>query len=303
MNITLRQLRAFVAVAQTGSFTLAAERLYVTQSALSGLIKEMESSLGVRLFDRSTRRIELTPVGQELNPLIDKILHDLDGVLDEVTQLKALSKGLVRVAAPQLMACTLLPDIIASFRERHPGVRVQLIDCGVESVVSRVFTGEVDLGVGPERDPNSDILATPLFERSFYAVYPPGHPLAELPEIRWADLARYPLITLQGQFTKGLSTDLRYQVSGLDFGSSTVVNYMTTAFSMVAAGLGVTVCIPYAASLVRLYQFEMRPVVAPTIPRSFYVFTRDRRALSPAAQRFHDELFRYIEQHPDFQTN
>src|SRR5574338_622948 len=122
MNITLRQLRAFVAVACTGSFTLAAERLFVTQSALSGLIKELEQSLGVRLFDRSTRRIELSDVGRGIFPLIDKILLDLDRVIDEVTNLKALKKGLARVAAPQLMACTLLPEVIGSFHGAFPEI-------------------------------------------------------------------------------------------------------------------------------------------------------------------------------------
>lgn len=120
MNISLRQLRAFVAVARTGSFTLAAEGLFITQSALSGLIKEMERSLGVRLFDRSTRRIQLTDIGRGIYPLIDKILHDLDGVLEEVAHLKALKKGVVRVAAPQLMASTLLPEVIAAYTARHP---------------------------------------------------------------------------------------------------------------------------------------------------------------------------------------
>ena len=114
MNITLRQLRAFIAVARSGSFTLAAESLFITQSALSGLIKELEQSLGVRLFDRSTRRIQLSDIGRGIYPLIDKILADLDGVLDEVANLKALKKGVVRVAAPQLMACTLLPEVIAA---------------------------------------------------------------------------------------------------------------------------------------------------------------------------------------------
>ena len=128
MNITLRQLRAFIAVARSGSFTLAAESLFITQSALSGLIKELEQSVGVRLFDRSTRRIQLSEIGRGIYPLIDKILADLDGVLDEVANLKALKKGVVRVAAPQLMACTLLPEVIAAYRAEHPQVDIRLID-------------------------------------------------------------------------------------------------------------------------------------------------------------------------------
>ena len=141
MNITLKQLRAFVAVARSGSFTLAAESLFVTQSALSGLIKELEQVIGLRLFDRSTRRIQLSEVGRSIYPLIDKILDDLDGVLDEVSN-PPLRKGLVRVATPQLMASTLLPEVIAAFGEVHPAVEIRLVDCAVESVVSRVFSAK-----------------------------------------------------------------------------------------------------------------------------------------------------------------
>ena len=81
MNVTLRQLRAFLAVARTGSFTLAAESLYISQSALSGLVKELEQSMGVRLIDRSTRRVHLTEAGERLSPMLETVLHDLDEVL------------------------------------------------------------------------------------------------------------------------------------------------------------------------------------------------------------------------------
>ncbi|MBI1906027.1 MAG: LysR family transcriptional regulator [Rhodocyclales bacterium] len=300
MNITLRQLRAFIAVAATGSFTLAAERLFITQSALSGLIKELEGSLGLRLVDRSTRRIQLSDTGRELYPLIDKILHDLDGVLDEVANLKALKKGTVRVAAPQLMACTLLPEVIAAYGAEHPDIRIRLVDCAVESVVSRVFSGEVDFGVGPERDPNSDIDATPLFELPFFAVFPPGHPLAAHETVTWADLESHPLIALQGQFTERLSLDLREGVRDKSLNPTTMVAFMSTALSMVSTGLGVTVCIPYAASLVRLYGLEMRPLVDPVVTRRFYTFSRNARSLTPASQSFRDYLLRYVAEHAEF---
>ncbi len=300
MNVTLRQLRAFAAVARTGSFTVAAESLFVTQSALSGLIKELEQSLGLRLFDRSTRRIHLSAIGQAIYPLIDKILLDLDGVLDEVTNLKELKKGIVRVAAPQLMSCTLLPEVIAAYQAEHPHVRVRLSDCGVEGVVSRVFSGEVDFGVGPERDPSSDIRAEELFCLPFHAVFPPDHPLAAQQEIRWSDLEPYPLITLQGQFTERLSLDLHAATREGELEPNTTVTFMSTALSMASSGLGVTICIPYAASLVRLYGLAMRPLVAPVVDRRFYVFGRANHTLSPAAQSFRDFLVRYVKENESF---
>lgn len=298
MNMTLRQLRAFVAVGRTESFTLAAESLFITQSALSGLIKELEQALGIRLVDRSTRRTRLSDVGRDLYPLVEKILGDLDRVMDEVAQRQALKTGVVRVAAPQLMASTLLPDIMAAYSALRPAIRLEVVDCAVESVMSRVFSGEVDFGIGPERDPNSDITATTLFRGPFMVVYPPGHPLGELDSVRWEDILSYPLTTLQGQFTKRLALDLRASAPGLNFSPMHEVAFLSTALAMVNAGMGITVCVSYAASLVKLYGLELRPLRDPEVFRSFYVFTRQGRSLSPAAEDFRSFLFRYVQERP-----
>lgn len=298
MTVTLRQLRAFVAVARTGSFTLAAESLFITQSALSGLIKEFESALGLRVIDRSTRRTRLSDVGRDLYPLVEKILNDLDRVMEEVEERQALKTGVARVAAPQLMASTLLPEIVAAYAVARPAIRVKVVDCAVESVMSRVFSGEVDFGIGPEREPNSDIAATTLFRGPFMVVFPTGHPLGELEEISWRDVLRYPLTTLQGQFTERLALDLRAANRGLNFSPTHEVAFMSTALAMVNAGLGITVCISYAASLVQLYRLEMRPLRDPEVFRSFYVFTRQGRSLSPAAEDFKTFLFDFVGARP-----
>jgi DNA-binding transcriptional LysR family regulator len=298
MNVTLRQLRAFVAVARTGSFTLAAESLFVTQSALSGLIRELEQSLGLRLIDRSTRRIHLTDVGRDLFPLVEKILNDLDGVLNEVANLKSLKTGTVRVAAPQLMSCTLLPEVIAAFAALHPGIRIRLVDSPVENVAARVLSGEVDLGIGPERDPNPHIEATTLFELPFMAVMPADHALTRRTSVRWSDLAGFPLISLGGPFAERLAADLH--AAARDLTVEAKVSFMSTALSMVSAGMGITVCIPYAASLVRLYDLVMRPLIDPVVTRRFFVLGRSDRSLSPAAQAFREFLFQEIEHRKGF---
>lgn len=298
MNITLRQLRAFVALARTGSFTLAAESLFVTQSALSGLIKELEQVLGVRVVDRSTRRIQLSDMGKELYPLLEKTLHDLDRVLQDVVERKDLKTGLVRVAAPQLMASTLLPEIIAAYSQHQPSIQIKLIDSVVEGITSRVFSGEVDFGIGPERDPNSDILAETLFEGRFMAVFPKGHPLGKRKKIRWADFAAYPFISLQGQFTERLRMDLRAAAGDVNFTPANEVAFMSTALAMVNAGLGVTLCITYASALVDLYKLEMRPIVEPVVRRRFFTFTHNRRSLSPAAESFKSFVFQYVKDRP-----
>ncbi|SDE37710.1 transcriptional regulator, LysR family [Massilia sp. PDC64] len=329
MNPTLRQMRAFVALAKTGNFTLAAQYMHVTQSALSGLIKELEQTLGVRVVDRSTRRIALTETGNELYPLFSQMIDDLDRALANIADQAQLRKGIVRVAVPQLMACTLLPQVIAAWRTRYPDIRISLSDSPVEAVTTRVLSGETDFGIGPERDSAPQLEARELMEMPFEAVVPPDHALAKRRRLGWGDLAAHPLITLRGQFTERLLADMgsgggdgkpgrsgnrmeNAEDGGSDGGRNEKrsgsadtlreltlrpaheVTYMTTALAMVASGLGITVCMPYAAPLVRLHGLRMLPLDAPVLTRRFFVYTREQRSLSPAAAAFIAFLFDWV---------
>ena len=96
-----------------------------------------------------------------------KTLQDLDGALEAMADVKALKRGVVRIAAPQLMSCAVLPEVIASFNREHPNIDVRLLDCLVESVLGKVHSGEVDFGIGPERESSADIEAQTLFELPF----------------------------------------------------------------------------------------------------------------------------------------
>ncbi|MDB5792315.1 MAG: LysR family transcriptional regulator [Massilia sp.] len=295
MNPTLRQMRAFVALAKAGNFTLAAQYMHVTQSALSGLIKELEQTLGARVVDRSTRRITLTDIGRELYPLFSQMIDDLDGALANVADHTQLRKGVVRIAAPQLMCCTLVPAAMAAYRARHPDIDVRVADSPVENVIARVLSGESDIGIGPEREAMPQLQARELFEMPFALVFPEGHPLESAERVTWQDVAPYPFIALEGQFTERLLADMHALLRDVPLKPANEVTFMTTALAMVSAGLGVTVCLPYAEPLVQLYRLRMRPLEEPVLTRRFFVYTRAGRSLSPAAESFIDFLFPYVE--------
>src|SRR5689334_11913980 len=123
MNVSLRQLRAFVAVCDTGSFTGAARQLHITQSALSLLIKDLETELGIRLLERTTRNVRLSEAGASFRPLVNGVLQDLERAIASVADLRDLKRGVARIAAPQLMSLTLLPQVLPTHRARHPGVQ------------------------------------------------------------------------------------------------------------------------------------------------------------------------------------
>ncbi|HEX2519435.1 MAG TPA: LysR substrate-binding domain-containing protein [Castellaniella sp.] len=296
MDVTLRQLRAFTAVARTGSFTRAAESLHITQSALSGLIKELESQVGVRLVDRNTRRIHLSEAGREFHSVATRLLRDLDGALEDIDKLKRLRRGVVRIAAPQLMASTLMPDAIAGFQRAHPDIRIRLVDCAVEDAIAQALRGEVDISIGPYREGLTELDADPLFDLPFMAVFPAGHPLEAEERITWADLVRHPLIALQGQFTEQLVMDLHGTVAMMAMRPRHEVAFMSTALSMVSAGLGVTMCLTYASTLVNLYGLRMRPLHDPEIRRQFFVYSHQHASLSPAAEAFVAYLHEHVGQ-------
>ncbi|MDP2368702.1 LysR substrate-binding domain-containing protein [Rhodoferax sp.] len=173
-------------------------------------------------------------------------------------------------------------------------VQVRLFDCLVENVLGRVHSGEVDFGIGPEREPSADIEARTLFELPFVVVFPKGHPLEKKKRVSWDDALRYPVIALQGEFTQRLRVDLHASLSDQALQPSHEVSFMTTALAMVSAGLGVTTCLPYADALITRYQLLSRPLLDPVVQRKFFVFTRRDRPYSPAAQRFASYLFEHM---------
>ncbi len=121
MNVSLRQLRAFVAVAELESFTGAAQQLHITQSALSLMIKDLESELGIRLLDRTTRSVRLAEAGHAFLPLVVGVLEDLERAIESVADLRDLKRGVARIAAPQLMSLTLLPTRARCPPDASPG--------------------------------------------------------------------------------------------------------------------------------------------------------------------------------------
>src|SRR5688500_5626984 len=126
MNITLRQLQAFCTVARLGSFTKAANALHTTQPALSVQIGQLEDALGLRLFDRTTRTVAITRVGEELLPRAERTLAELAGIVDSASGLGAKNAGRIVVAALPSVASSFLPEAIASFRAKFPNVQIVL---------------------------------------------------------------------------------------------------------------------------------------------------------------------------------
>jgi LysR family carnitine catabolism transcriptional activator len=186
--VTLRQMRAFVAVAQDGSITQAAKRLHLTTSALSMLVSSLEGELGVRLFERTTRRLVLTASGTELLPAIQSVFEKLDDAFEGLRQSSDRRSGRLSLATSPLLAATLVPSLLASFLKDHAAVRVELLDLPVNAIAEAVRSGQVDFGVCTADADVPDLVSTLMYQDSLMLACLPSHPLAAQREVRWTDL-------------------------------------------------------------------------------------------------------------------
>lgn len=286
MNITIKQLRAFITVAKYQNFTAAAQHLHLSQSALSGLIKELENTLGFQVFDRTTRQLNLSQLGEQLLPQAQRIIHELMVFESQITMFNKLEQGQVRIAVSQQFAASMMPMVIANFQKTYPHIQFTLIDCSVEMVLQRVQSMDVDFGLGAERAFDDDIKAEFLFELPFFVVMPSHHRLSQQSQVRWLDLQDEPMITLQGPFTKHLLQDLPETLAQVLKQPQYEVNFLSTAFALTKQGLGLTLCLPYASERVSQQGLVMKQLINPVIKRRFFLYQRTHRTLSPAMMAF-----------------
>ncbi|MGP5525589.1 LysR family transcriptional regulator [Psychrobacter celer] len=302
MNISIRQLTAFITVADNGSFTRASDQMHLTQSAVSGLIKELESSLGIVLFDRTTRQLSLSAVGRHLLPQARRVLNEMHLFENEASSLTSLAQGQVRLAVSQFAASS-MPAVIAQFSQTYPDISVSLLDCSAENVLQHIQNIEVDLGVGTElgfMEMDDDISTDLLYELPFCVVMPEQHVLAQRSEIVWQDLLETPLITLQGPFIEQVTTELDEAVAAHIQQARYKVNFMSTALEMTRQGFGITLCLPYMPEVIDWVSangLQMRPLAHPVKTRRFFIYQRSSRALAPATVAFKQFLQTHFSQH------
>lgn len=294
MNIDVRQLRAFVTVAESGSFTRAAGSLNLSQPALTVQIRKLEEGLGLRLFDRNTRSVALTRSGRELLPALGRILRELDGVVAETRQLSTMQRGIVRLAVLPSFASGVLPEIIADFRRRHPGIGFSIRDVIASRVAELVAAGEADLGLtgGAVLEPDLEILLRSTDR--MHAVYPEGHALARRAAIGIADLAGHPLVLMDQATSVRQVVDAAFAAAGIVPLVGAEVTYMASAVGMVRAGLGVAI-LPGSAMEVRAERsLRSQRIEGDGFARPIAVVKRRGRTLPPASERFLAELGRVV---------
>ncbi|AGI24491.1 LysR family transcriptional regulator [Pseudomonas sp. MT3] len=288
--MTVKQLRAFLAVAQTLSFAQACERLHLSQPALSLAIKSLEESLGGQLLVRTTRSVALTPEGETLLPLARRLLTDWDNAEELMHQHFTLQLGKVSIAAMPSFAGNLLPAVLRTFRDRHPKVNVAVHDVINEQVLEMVRNHRVELGIALEPDSLDGLSFTPFYTDRFIAVLPADSPLAGEATITWEQLLEDHFIALQRPSAVRLLLEDRLAARHGRLPVAFESHQLVTVGRMVAEGLGVS-------AVPRLCRQQMEELGArcvaldePCIERRVGLFCLAEHKLSSAAQALSDVL-------------
>ncbi|MDY7579968.1 LysR family transcriptional regulator [Herbaspirillum sp. RTI4] len=296
LRFTPRQLDAFITVADMRSFTAASQRLSLSASAVSQLIAELEQTIGFRLFDRSTRLVSLSSAGKEFLASAETAVKHLRQAESAAADVRNRAAGVVRIAAPMVLASVMLPEAIQAYQQKQPKVVVRIRDASVERLVDMVASGDADLAVGPDRATGDEVQRHLLCESAWVLWCAYGHPLAAKPELRWSDLRNTPLVAAGRDHERNVAQMSDSLPEDQRIGNIDVVDNITTALGIARAGLAATLSPEYVGALARPLGLTMRRVVDPEIMRYLCLYQPVRRATSPAAEGFAEHLSEWLPQ-------
>lgn len=283
MNPSIRQLNAFVAVAQSRSLAEASERIHLSQPAISIALRKLEESVGGALFSRSTRQLSLTPEGKAFLPVAIRLLNDWTEAFEDLDDLFSKNRGKVTVAALPTLAAGLLPGIIATFHDRYPRINFALHDVLAEQVNAMVREGRADLGLSVPPLDAEEFHFEPVLEDRYVAVCPSSHPLLAQPQVEWAQLAGHPFIGIHRLSSSRQDIDRIMADVGKTLDIRCDASQIATVGRMVAAGVGISVLPELSFRQIATHGIEYRPLVQPRIGRPLGIIQRRRHPLSAAA--------------------
>ena len=285
--MNLSQLKAFLAVAQDRSFSRAAEKLYLTQPAVSKQIQALEEALGMRLFDRVGRSILLTQAGNILHDHAHIAFQTLEEARETINQLRGLQRGHLRISAASTIGTYMLPQPLGELKAQFPGIEISLAITNKARVVQQVLSHEVELGfVGPPVEPAELEMEEYLLDE-LVLIMAPTHRLAQEESVGVAELVEEVFILReQGSGTREIMEEElgRVRVSlkkAMELGSTEAIK------QAVAANLGVSIVSKFAISLETLQgRLAVARLPELNLRRQLFVIHHGGRTLSPAAQEF-----------------
>lgn len=284
MNISLEDVRAFLVISELESFRQAADRLAVSQSALSRRVRKIEDQLGARLFDRSTRRVALTAVGREFIPLAQRMVGEFERSLERIGDVIGRRRGLVTVASLMTVACGVLPRVAERFGAANPNVKLRILDATGPEILEHVRSGEAEFGIDMEGEPDAEIAFEPLAVEHYVLACRPDHPLAGTAPLPWSAVEGHRCVVLGPD--SGIGRQLRASVPSIDW--QVEMQHLGTVLGFLAAGVGVAAVPALALSSINSAELSYRRLTRPEVERRIGLIRRRGAALSPAALGLRD---------------
>ncbi len=276
MNLSLRQMRAFLHVARIGNFTRAAEQAHMTQAGLSTLVREMERQLGCRLFDRTTRMVGLTAAGRRLLPVVERVVTDLDDVTARLGSEGDQARQTLRIAATPLVSSNLLPQVFHQFRLGHPAVSLKLFDADLRDVEAMVTGGEADMGLGFFFKAVPGLERTPVGRFHLMRVAPAdaAATASAIGTAPWSSLRAAELLGLPQSNPIQKVIDLHLAAIGRADAARPAFNFFGTLISMVEAGFGTAVMPTFALAACRRHRVRVDVLIKPKVELDFFRITK-----------------------------
>ncbi|WP_165988040.1 LysR family transcriptional regulator [Streptomyces sp. YIM 98790] len=285
----LRHLEYFVAVAEEQHFTRAADRLLVSQSALSASVRALERELGARLFLRNTRSVALTEAGRALLDEARRTLAGVRAARDAVAAVRGLLRGTLAIGTEQCIGAVDVSRLLARFHQLHPGVEIRLRQAGSQSLAEDVAAGRLDLAFVAlcGQQPPAGVRLTPLTDEPMVLLCPPDHPLGERKQVTWQDLADRTFVDFAPDWGARTLADRAFTDAGVGRQVALEVNDVHTLLGLIGHGLGIALVPEHITRKPEAAVLSAIPLAAAAGPRwtaSVAAPTPDSAA--PAARRF-----------------
>lgn len=285
MAISYRNMQAFVCVAESATFAEAAEKLHLTQPALSSAIKKMEEQLGGKLFSRSTRRVSLTPEGETLFPTAKRLLNDWDEAFQDMQNLFAMNQGKLTIAAMPSFAESCLPGILKRFHGMYPNIRLRVLDVVMEATITSVLSGEAEIGFTFEPELKDGLIYHPLFVDDFIAVVYPEHSLAQEAEVSLQAVLSYPFVAMnRGSAVRRWTEEAAEGRGALNIVTET--GQLGSVGQFIAQGMGVSVVPELCRAQMKSKGLVCLPLKEKPLSKSVGLIQHTRGSLSVAADAF-----------------
>jgi DNA-binding transcriptional LysR family regulator len=287
-DLTARQLHAVLAVAEYNSFIAAAAFLKTSQPALTRTIKRVEDVLGVRLFDRSTRRVVITAAGKEFVAVAERMLNDLRISVSSMREIGQEQRGQIIISSIMSVATGLLPAIVAQYRSSRPGIDIVLREGVHGTVLEDIRSGTADLGATYVDDLPDFVEAKRVSREVFDVILPRSHPLAKIAKssVTLNELADFPLVSLPYESRTRRIIDGAAAAAGHTLHHVATVTQFATMMSFVRAGIGIAIVPAGAVAGLVGKDLAVLTLAKPRLSRNVGLIWPRERELSPAARGF-----------------